>query len=58
MKGFADALSALAHRDTVRYRRAVDAVRRSFEQREAFLEDVPVPDTALALDVLAASRLR
>ena len=54
----ADALSALAHRDTARYRTAVDLVRRSFEEREAFLEDVPVPDTALALDVLAASRLR
>ena len=54
----ADALSALAHRDTARFRRAVDLVRRSFEEREAFLEDVPVPDTALALDVLAASRLR
>jgi len=54
----ADALSALARRDTARYRRAVDAVRRWFEEREAFLEDVPVPDTALALDVLAASRLR
>src|SRR6266496_3330680 len=54
----ADALSALAHRDTARYRTAVDSVRRSFEEREAFLEDVPVPDTALALDVLAAPRLR
>jgi len=52
----ADALSALAHRDTARYRTAVDSVRRSFEEREAFLEDVPVPDTALALDVLAAAR--
>jgi len=31
-------------------------VRRAFEERAAFLEDVPVPDTALALDVLAASR--
>jgi hypothetical protein len=53
----ADALSALAHRDTARYRTAVDSVRRSFQDREAFLEDVPVPDTALALDVLAASRV-
>jgi hypothetical protein len=52
----AEALSALAHRETARYRTAVDSVRRSFEEREAFLEDVPVPDTALALDVLAASR--
>jgi hypothetical protein len=52
----ADTLSALAHRDTARYRTAVDSVRRSFEEREAFLEDVPVPDTALALEALAASR--
>jgi hypothetical protein len=52
----AEALSALAHHETARYRTAVDSVRRSFEEREAFLEDVPVPDTALALDVLAASR--
>jgi hypothetical protein len=52
----ADALSALAQRDTARYRTAVDSVRRSFQDREAFLEDVPVPDTALALDALAASR--
>jgi hypothetical protein len=52
----AAALSALARRDTARYRAAVASVRRSFEDREAFLEDVPVPDTAIALDVLAASR--
>ena len=52
----AEALSALAHRDPARYRTAVDSVRRSFEEREAFLEDVPVPDTALALEALAASR--
>ena len=54
----AAALSALARRDTARYRTAVASVRRSFEEREAFLEDVPVPDTAIALDVLAAPRLR
>jgi hypothetical protein len=52
----ADALSALARRDMARYRMAVASVRRSFEQQEAFLEDVPVCDTALALDVLAARR--
>jgi hypothetical protein len=52
----ADALSALANHDPGRYREAVALVRRSFEEREAFLEDVPVPDTAIALDVLAASR--
>jgi hypothetical protein len=52
----ANALVALAARDLARYRMAVSAVLRSFEQQEAFLEDVPVSDTALALDVLAARR--
>jgi len=52
----AAALSALAAHDAGAYRDAVDSVRRSFEEREAFLEDVPVPDTALALDELAARR--
>ena len=52
----ADALSALARHDADHYRTAVASMRRSFEEREAFLEDVPVPDTALALDALAARR--
>jgi len=52
----AAALSALASRDAAGYGVAVDSVRRSFEERQAFLEDVPVSDTALALDVLAAGR--
>jgi hypothetical protein len=52
----AAALAALATHDTDAYRDAVDSVRRSFEEREAFLEDVPVPDTALVLDTLAAQR--
>jgi hypothetical protein len=52
----ANAISALAADDTARYRMAVASVRRSFEQQEAFLEDVPVCDTALALDVLAERR--
>jgi hypothetical protein len=52
----ADAVAALAARDTEAYRAAVGAVRRSFETREDFLEDVPAPDTALALDALAARR--
>lgn len=52
----AAALSALASNDPDSYRDAVDSVRRSFEEREAFLEDVPVPDTALALEALAARR--
>ena len=52
----AAALSALALRDAGRYAAGVDSVRRSFEERDVFLEDVPVPDTALALDALAARR--
>jgi hypothetical protein len=52
----AGALVALATRDAAAYRVAVAAVRRSFERRQDFLEDIPVPDTALALDALAARR--
>jgi hypothetical protein len=52
----ADALAALATHDADQYRAAVASVRRSFETRDDFLEDVPVPDTALALDALAARR--
>jgi hypothetical protein len=52
----ADALRALAAHEEDAYRAAVDSIRRSFETRETFLEDVPVPDTALALDALAARR--
>jgi hypothetical protein len=50
----AAALAALAAHDFDACNVAVAAVRRSFEQREAFLEDIPVPDTALALEALAA----
>ena len=52
----ADALRMLAVRDATGFRLAVAAVRRSFEARDDFLEDVPVPDTALALEALAARR--
>lgn len=52
----AEALRALAAHDAQGYRAAVAAVRRSFEEREEFLEDVPVPDTALALVALGALR--
>lgn len=49
----AAALRALAAGDAVGYAAAAADVRRSFEQRDAFLEDVPVADTALVLDALA-----
>jgi tetratricopeptide (TPR) repeat protein len=52
----AEALRALAAHEEDAYRAAVDSIRRSFDTRETFLEDVPVPDTALALDALAAQR--
>jgi len=52
----ARALDSLAAHDADRYRSAVASVRRSFEAREDFLEDVSVPDTALALEALAAQR--
>ena len=52
----AGALRALAAHDAEAYRAAVAAVRRSFEEREDFLEDMPVPDTALALEALGERR--
>ena len=51
-----DALTAIVDRDAEAYNDAANRIRRSFETREAHLEDVPVPDTALALDALAARR--
>lgn len=52
----AAAVGAIARRDTASYTEAVDRVRRAFDERDDFLEDLPVPDTALALDALAARR--
>jgi hypothetical protein len=52
----AAALGAVAARDAEAYRSAVAGVRKSFETRDAFLEDLPIADTALALDELAARR--
>jgi hypothetical protein len=52
----AAAVGAIARQDAASYAEAVEHVRRSFEEREAFLEDVPVPDTALALEALAVRR--
>src|SRR6185437_3478361 len=48
----AAALHALASHDAEPYRAAIAAMRRSSETRADFLEDVPVPDTALALEAL------
>jgi hypothetical protein len=52
----AAALHALAVSDPDAYRTATAAIRESFESREAHLEDLPVPDTNLALDALAERR--
>lgn len=50
------ALAALARADVDAYERAVRSVVRSFETRDAYLEGVPVADTALVLQALAARR--
>jgi hypothetical protein len=52
----ANALAALARGDTDGYGSARREVLRSFEERDAFLEDVPVADTVLVLDALAGTR--
>jgi hypothetical protein len=52
----AAALGALAVGDVDAFCAAAEGVRESFETRDAFLEHIPVPDTALVLDVLASRR--
>ncbi len=52
----ADALAALAAGDVIAYIEAVEDVLLSFEAREAYLEDIPVADTVLVLQALAAQR--
>jgi hypothetical protein len=52
----ADALRALAERDAEGYGVALGDVLRSFESRDAYLEDVPVADTVLVLEALAEVR--
>lgn len=49
-------LAALARRDDAAFRDRRRDVLRSFEEREAFLEDIPVADTVLVLDALARQR--
>jgi hypothetical protein len=51
-----DALAFVAAHDPVDFAEAVDSVVTSFEIRTEYLEDVPVADTALVLDRLAARR--
>lgn len=52
----ARALVALAGRDAQAYANAIRALVEDFESRTEFLEDVPVADTVLALQALAAER--
>ena len=52
----ADALATLAAADRPGYVLAVESVLESFESREEYLEDVPIADTVLVLQALAADR--
>jgi hypothetical protein len=51
-----DALAFLAAGDPVGYLEAIEAVLESFETRDEYLEDLPVADTVLVLQELAARR--
>ena len=51
-----DSVVALAERDASAYAAAIRALVEDFEARTEYLEDVPVADTVLALQVLAADR--
>lgn len=51
-----DALAFIAAHDRLGYVEAVESVLRSFETREAYLEDIPLADTVLVLQALAARR--
>jgi hypothetical protein len=52
----ADALAFVASPDPVGYVQAVESVLESFETRDEYLEDLPVADTVLVLQALAARR--
>ena len=52
----ADALAFVSAEDVVGYVEAVEGVLESFETRDAYLEDLPVADTVLVLQALAARR--
>ena len=51
-----DALAFIAVQDIVGYASAVESVLESFETRDEYLEDIPVADTVLVLQALAARR--
>lgn len=52
----ADAVVTIAAADRAGYLRAIEDVLADFERRTDFLEDVPVADTVLVLQRLAATR--
>jgi hypothetical protein len=52
----ADALATLAAEDRLGYTYAVESVLKSFEERDAYLEDMPVADTVIVLQALAGRR--
>jgi tetratricopeptide (TPR) repeat protein len=51
-----DALAFLAAGDVLGYTEAVEAVLESFETREEYLEEMPVADTVIVVQALAARR--
>jgi hypothetical protein len=55
-RAVADSLVALASGDAGAYEAAIRALLEDFERRDEFLEDIPVADTVLALQELAAKR--
>jgi hypothetical protein len=52
----ADALAMITAQDVAGYAYAVEEVLESFESREEYLEDLPVADTVIVLQALAANR--
>jgi len=51
-----DALAMIAAADVLGYIEAVESVLESFEQRDEYLEDMPVADTVIVLQALAGRR--
>jgi hypothetical protein len=51
-----DALAFICAEDVVGYTYAVESVLESFESRDEYLEDIPVADTVLVMQALAARR--
>src|SRR5439155_161261 len=51
-----DALAMIAAQDPIGYIEAVEAVLETFESQDEYLEDLPVADTVMVLQALAARR--